>query len=185
MDNKNSPSKSNKKNTARDYVISILLAVIIALAFRTYVFARADVDGESMMSTLHDKDVIFVEKLSLLTHSIKRGQIIIFNSHNSADDIYVKRVIAVAGDEIEIKDGKVFLNGSELNESYLDSNTITTPGPFMKNNAIYKVEKDHVFVLGDNREDSIDSRILGPINIKDIKGHAIIRVYPFSRITIF
>lgn len=185
METKKSQHKSNSKNTARDYIISIIAAVIIALTFRTYIFARADVNGESMMSTLHDKDVIFVEKLSLLTHNIKRGQIIIFNSNNYADDIYVKRVIAVEGDEIEIKDGKVFLNGSELKEDYLDPNTITTPGPFMKDNGKYKIEKDHVFVLGDNRQDSIDSRILGPINIKDIKGHAVIRVYPFNRIRLF
>jgi signal peptidase I len=186
VENKNtSTRKSIIKSQIRDYSISILAAVIIALVFRSYVFARADVEGQSMYSTLNDKDVIFVEKISLLTHSIRRGQIIIFDSKNYNDDIYVKRVVAVEGDEIEIKDGKVFINNTELNENYLDKDTFTAPGTFMEKNKKYKVEKDHVFVLGDNRGNSIDSRILGPINVKNIKGHAIVRVYPFNNFRFF
>jgi signal peptidase I len=184
---KNQKIEKNKslKNTLLDYVISIAAAFIIALTFRSYVFARADVDGESMMSTLYDKDVIFVEKISKLTHNFKKGQIVIFNSKNYNEDIYVKRVIATYGDEIEIKNGKVFLNGFELEEPYLDKNTVTNPGPFMTKNKKYKLKEDEIFVLGDNRENSVDSRILGPINIKDIEGHVIFRIYPFNEIKIF
>jgi signal peptidase I len=175
----------DKKKVIRDYAISIIAAILIALTFRTYVFARADVDGQSMFSTLHDKDVLFVEKISLLTHSFKRGQIVIFDSGNYNKDIYVKRVIGVEGDEIEIKNNKVYLNGNELQEDYLDENTITAPGPFMSKNNKYKVEKDHVFVLGDNREDSVDSRVLGPISTKALKGHVVVRVYPFKNFRLF
>ena len=176
---------SNKKKIIRDYGISIIAAIIIAVTFRTYVFARADVDGKSMYSTLNDKDVLFVEKVSLLTHKINRGQIVIFDSKNYTNDIYVKRVIGIEGDEIEIKDGKVYLNGTALQENYLDENTVTNPGPFILKNGKYKVEKDYVFVLGDNREDSVDSRILGPISTKDLKGHVVVRVYPFNKFRLF
>lgn len=181
-------SENSKKGTRSkifEYVISIVAAFVIAFAFRQYVFARADVDGQSMQSTLHDKDVIFVEKLSLLSHNFKRGQIVIFNSHNYADDIYVKRVIAVEGDEVELKDGKVFLNGSELQESYLDEGTVTNPGTFLKENQKYTIEKGQVFVLGDNRGNSVDSRSIGPVNVKDVQGHVVVRIYPFSKMRTF
>ena len=174
-----------KKSQIKDYAVSIVAAVVIALAFRTYVFARADVDGLSMFSTLNNKDVLFVEKISTLTHSFKRGQIVIFDSENLDKDIYVKRIIGVPGDEIEIKNGKVYLNGSELQESYLDPDTVTNPGPILMKSGKFKVEEGYVFVLGDNRTDSIDSRMLGPISLKDIKGHAVIRVYPFDKIRTF
>lgn len=176
---------TTKKSQIRDYAVSIVAAVIIALTFRTYVFARADVEGQSMFSTLNNKDVLFVEKISTLTHSFKRGQIIIFDSKNYNKDIYVKRIIGVAGDEIEIKNSKVYLNGAELKEDYLDPSIITNPGPFLAKSGKYEVEPGYVFVLGDNRTDSIDSRILGPISIKDIKGHAVLRVYPFDKIRTF
>jgi signal peptidase I len=176
---------SEKSKQIRDYALSIIAAVVLALTFRTYVLARADVEGQSMYSTLHDKDVLFVEKISTLTHSYKRGQIIIFDSKNVNNDIYVKRVIGVEGDEVEVKNGKVYLNGQELKEDYLQPNIVTTPGPFLLKNGKYKVEKGYVFVLGDNRGDSVDSRMLGPISIKDIKGHAVVRVYPFNTIRTF
>ena len=168
--------------TIKDYVISIAVAIVIAVTFRSYVFARADVEGHSMFSTLNEKDVIFVEKISLLTHNIKRGQIIIFDSKNENRDIYVKRVIAVAGDTIEIKNKKVYLNDKELKEDYLDKGTKTFGASFLKDGDKFKVPEGHVFVLGDNREFSLDSRYIGPIKIKDIKGHAILRVYPFNKI---
>lgn len=176
---------SIKKSQIKDYAVSIVAAIVIAIAFRTYVFARADVDGLSMFSTLNNKDVLFVEKISTLTHSFKRGQIVIFDSKNLAHEIYVKRIIGIPGDEIEIKNGKVYLNSSELEENYLDSDTVTNPGPLFIKNAKFKVEEGYVFVLGDNRTDSIDSRMLGPISIKDIKGHAVVRVYPFDKIRTF
>jgi signal peptidase I len=176
---------SNKKSQVKEYVISIVVAIVIALIFRNYVFARADVDGYSMFSTLNNKDVLFVEKLSLLTNSIKKGEIIIFDSNNATHDIYVKRVIATAGDQIEVKNGKVYLNNIEVNEPYLDKDVITNPGPFLTTNQIYTIKPGYIFVMGDNRGDSVDSRILGPIALKDIKGHVILRAFPFNKMRFF
>lgn len=169
----------------RDYVISIGIAIAIALLFRAYVFARANVDGPSMMSTLKDKDVIFVEKLSLYSKSIKRGEIVTFDSGNATHDTYVKRVIGVAGDELEIKDGKVYRNGEVLNESYLNSGMKTLGGSFLGENKKYKVPEGYIFVMGDNRTVSLDSRYLGPISLKALNGHVILRAYPFNTIKTF
>jgi signal peptidase I len=169
----------------RDYAIAIISAMVIAMILRNYVITRADVDGSSMEATLSNKDVIFVEKLSLLTGNIKRGEIVIFNSKNTTGDTYVKRVMGVEGDEIQLKDGKVFLNGEELKEGYISADNNTYPGAFLTKDKVYKVEKGYVFVLGDNREHSKDSRDIGPVNIKDIKGQTILRVYPFKNFRLF
>lgn len=184
MEKEKKKSKS-KGAEIRDYVISIGIAIAIALLFRSFVFARANVDGPSMMSTLKDKDVIFVEKLSLYSKSIKRGEIVTFDSGNPTHDTYVKRVIGVAGDELEIKNDKVYRNGEVLKEPYLDSGMKTLGGNFLGVNKKYKVPEGYIFVMGDNRTVSLDSRILGPISLKALNGHVVLRAYPFNTIKTF
>lgn len=170
------------KLTAKEIVFLFLLALVISFSINKFIIARADVKGISMCSTLYDKDILFIEKLSLLTDSIKRGEIIVFDSNNENEDFFIKRVIAIEGDEIEIKNGKVFLNNKELKEDYLDEDEITKSASFMENHKKYKVKNREVFVLGDNRTVSYDSRYFGPIKTKYIEGHVIARCYPFDRI---
>lgn len=166
----------------KDYAISITVALAIALVFHTYVFARATVQGPSMQPTLQNNDILFLEKISTETSNVKRGQIVVFDSKDENGDYYIKRVIGIAGDTVEIKNGHVYLNGSMLNESYLSSNNITEPST---DESKYIVPDGSVFVLGDNRTNSKDSRVLGPIKIKDLKGHAVVRVFPFNKATVF
>lgn len=174
--------KTNIIKEIKDYGISIMIALGLAFVFHSYVLARANVDGPSMQPTLHNKDVIFLEKLSVETNHVKRGEIVVFDSKNENNDFYIKRVIGVEGDEVSISDGKVYVNGNQIKEDYLAPNTITEP---ITPQTTYKVPQGQVFVLGDNRGNSTDSRMLGCINIKDLKGHAIVRVYPFNQIRIF
>ncbi len=164
------------------YIFYIILAVVFALTFRTYVFARANVIGPSMQPTFNDKDSVFLEKVSTETGHISRGEIVTFYSKDENNDDYIKRVIGIAGDKVEIKDGKVYLNGQLLSENYLPEGTITEPNSLTTQ---YVIPEGYIFVLGDNRGNSTDSRILGPINLKDVKGHVILRVYPFSNIKAF
>ena len=181
----NNEEKSDKVSILKEikeYGISIVVALFLAFIFHSYVLARANVDGPSMQPTLHNNDVIFLEKLSVETNNIKRGEIIVFDSKNQNNDYYIKRVIGVEGDQVDIKDGKVYVNGNQIVENYLTPGTITEP---ITPKTTYKVEKDQVFVLGDNRGNSTDSRMLGCINVKDVKGHAILRAYPFSQIRTF
>lgn len=176
---------SKFKKELFQWVFSIGVAFLLTFTLRTYVISAADVDGSSMLPTLNDKDKIFVEKLSLFSNHYSKGEIVIFDSKNEKNDIYVKRVIAVAGDTIEIKDGHVYLNGSKLSEPYLKSNTATTGGSFLGENQKITINKGFIFVLGDNRAISLDSRYIGPINVKDIKGHVVLRSFPFNNIKTF
>jgi signal peptidase I len=180
--NKNDKNKTSNSRKVREYAVSILVAVVVAIIFHTYVFARANVDGPSMQPTLHTNDALFIEKISTELSDIKRGEIVIFKNKETNGSYYVKRVIGIAGDKIEIKDGHVFLNGQLLKEDYLAPNTMTEP---LTSQSVYIVPKGDVFVLGDNRTNSTDSRILGPIKITDVKGHAIARLFPFNKIRIF
>lgn len=163
------------------YALIFIISVLITILINKFVISRADIDGTSMQYTLQDKDITFVEKLSLLTHNFKRGEIITFNSNNKNKDVYIKRIIAVAGDQIQIKNEKVYLNKKPLQENYLSAGTMTATGPYLGNKT-YTIPNGYVFVLGDNRADSFDSRFFGTINVKDILGHAIIRIYPFTKI---
>lgn len=181
----NNQTKKRNKNLLKDimdYTFSIGMAIVIALVFRSYVFARANVDGPSMQPTLQNKDNVFMEKITTNLKSFQKGEIIVFDSNNKNHDYYVKRIIGVAGDKVEIKDGHVYLNDTLLKEDYLDPSAITEP---LTDTTQYIVPEGHVFVLGDNRTNSTDSRMLGPINVSDIKGHVVVRVFPFDKLKVF
>jgi len=178
MEERNNRIFKELKQNAGVFIVSLIIALVVNKA----VLARADVCQSSMESTLKEKDVLFMEKISVHTNSFKKGQIVVFKSHNVDDDNYVKRIIGTEGDQVKISSGKVYINGKLVEEQYLDANTITNGGEFLRENQTYEVPKGCIFVLGDNREVSSDSRDFGPINKKDILGHVIIRLYPFNKI---
>lgn len=163
-------------------MVYIVVVIVIAAILQRFVFARVTVTGPSMQPTFSNNDIIFLEKISTEIGHINRGEIVIFNSQDENNDNYIKRVIGVAGDKIEIKKSKVYLNGKELQEKYLPIETKTEPNSFT---TIYTIPKGYIFVLGDNRENSTDSRILGNISLKQVKGHVIFRIYPFKNMKIF
>lgn len=186
----NKGEKEEDKGTSigkeiRNMAISIAAALVISVFIRNNVFARADVQYTSMMNTLKEKDVLFVEKLCTFTHNYKRGEIIIFDVHNANNDTYIKRIIGLAGDTIELKDGDVYLNGKLLKEDYIMPGAKTEGEAFLKEGTVYKVPEGCVFAMGDNREVSLDCRGIGPVKFKDIKGHVVIRAYPFNTAKIF
>ncbi|WP_243122171.1 signal peptidase I [Clostridium thermarum] len=172
------------ESTIKEYAVSIVICVIMALIIRNFIIARADVDGQSMYPTLSNRDVVFVEKISTLWDKYSRGSIVIFQTHNARNDIYIKRVIAIAGDEIEVKGGKVYVNGEEAKEDYLPEGTFTEPERFLLENKKYKVPEGCIFVMGDNRSNSIDSRSFGPVKVEDVKGRAVMRFLPIKAMKI-
>lgn len=182
MDKEGKLNKSNFIKEAKDLIFVIVTALIMALLIHSYVFARVDVDGPSMQSTLHNKDVLFIEKVSTEMKKVKRGDIVVFDSKDVNGSNYIKRVIGIENDKIELKDDKVYLNDQELNEPYLDPQAVTQP---LTSQTKFTVPKGCIFVLGDNRTNSTDSRILGPINLNDVKGHAIVRIFPFNKLKNF
>ncbi|EYE88926.1 signal peptidase [Fervidicella metallireducens AeB] len=163
----------------KEWIICIIVAGAIAFLIKGYVFDIIQVSGTSMVPTLHDSDRVAVEKISLYNDNLKHGEIIIFDPGSKGRGIYIKRIIGLPGDEVEISDGCVYVNGKKLVEDYLK------PGTFTEGDQKLKVPNDSIFVLGDNREVSEDSRYIGPIPIKNIKGHAILRVFPFNQIRKF
>lgn len=153
---------------------------ILIIALVIFLFARPNfIYGSSMSPTLESSEVCLLEKVSYLAHMPQRGDIVVVASDIPLfawfDRLLVKRVIGLPGDLIEIKDNKVSLNGAVLDEPYIKGTQ--TPGAFSG-----LVPEGHVFVLGDNRGVSLDSRQLGPIAIKEIKGKLYMRVWPLKAI---
>jgi signal peptidase I len=160
-------------------------ALLVALVVRTTLAQAFWIPSPSMEPTLHEGDRVLVNKLSYRLHDVHRGDIIVFErppqaqSANPDDDIHdlIKRVIGLPGDTIEARaDGSVYVNGRRLNEPYIPSGVRTTRLPPQE------VPEGHVFVMGDNRNDSSDSRDFGPIDEDLIVGRAFLRIYPLGDI---
>ena len=187
-------------NEIKAIALTILGSIIIVAIVNTEVIASAKVQQESMENTLYNDEKLIVDKVSYNFTAPKREDIIIFFDNDEKGNILeegyeylkeiasisyntdtrtrlVKRVIGIPGDEIDIKDGYVYLNGSILEELYVKGETYSRDKEFP-----IKVEEDTVFVLGDNREVSKDSRNFGLVNINQIEGKAIFRISPFNRL---
>ncbi len=172
--------KDSTLKEIKEWIVSIVIAALIAFLIKGFVIDTMLVDGTSMLPNLHNRDRIIFEKVSLYSHNIKRGQIIILNPPEKPKSIYyVKRIIGLPGEKVKIKGGFVYIDGKKLTEPYLASGTYTG------DDMTLTVPENSVFVLGDNREVSEDSRVIGPIPIENIKGHAVLRIYPFDKITKF
>lgn len=168
--------KENIKNEIKEWIYSLVIAAVLAFAIKAFIFDIIQVSGRSMVPTLHNNDRVIVEKISMYRKKIYRGEIVILDPGSKGRGIYIKRIIGLPNETVEIKDGNVYINGDKLQEDYLE------PGTYTDVDLKITVPEDCVFVLGDNREVSEDSRYIGPIPIKNLKGHAVLRVYPFNDI---
>ena len=170
--------KKDEKNYFKiflDYAKVIILALLISFGIKTFVITSTIVDGRSMNPTVNYGDRLMVNKLFFMKKNITRGDIIDFYVP-SAKKYYLKRVIGVEGDTVEIIKDRVYLNGEMLEENYVSTN-VTTPH---NENTKWVVPQGHVFVLGDNRSNSRDGRDLGTIPRSDIVGKIVLRYYPFN-----
>lgn len=167
--------KRSRGREALSWVICIVGAVAVALLLRAFVFELVTVDGESMEPTLHSYQNLFVEKVSRYSGNIERGQIIIVN-YPGEDGVFVKRVVGLPGDTLEVRDGSLYVNGERREEPYI-----------LDQEMDYEMEKttvpaDSYFVLGDNRNDSLDSHLIGSIPQDMVRGHALFIIWPLSDI---
>lgn len=165
-------------------VRDIFLIIIVFILFGVFFVQPVVVEGTSMLPQLHDGERLLVNKLvyyriqSVSWGHIERGDIVVFWFPNDPDKSYVKRVIGLPGETVELKNGRVLVDGKELNEDYLDKEyTQTMPPPMTK-----KVEEHHYFVMGDNRDNSSDSRYWGLVPEKYIYGKAFFRYWKPSNI---
>ncbi len=134
-----------------DWIIVIVIAVLVSFIINAFIIVNATVPTQSMETTIMAGDRIIGSRLYYLRHEPRRGDIVVFEYPDDPSTLYVKRLIGMPGDHVEIHDGKVFINGEELYEPYL---TVTTEGEW----GPYDVPEDSYFMLGDNRNSSVDSR---------------------------
>ena len=167
--------KEYKKRETRGWIISLALAVIIALFLRFFVFEFIRVDGPSMEPTLYTDEYVFMEKVTYWFGEPQRGDIIIC-SFPDRTDTYVKRVIGIEGDTIAVQGGTLYING-EPNYDYYSEIMFTDMAPVV-------VPDNHVFVMGDNRNHSMDSSSssVGPIAYDMILGKALFVIWPIDKI---
>ncbi len=171
--------QENQKESWRkelyEWVQAIAVAVVLALIINQFVFAMVQVSGSSMVPTLHDKERLVITKLF---YTPKAKDIVVVKSHALGKHI-IKRVIAVPGDTIDInpETGDVFVNGELQNEPYIKEK-LRSAGQALS--YPLEVPEGYVFVMGDNRNNSQDSRSLGLIAYEDVVGRAALRITPFS-----
>lgn len=162
-----------------EWIKTIAISVLIALCITTFIARPTLVKQHSMYPTLEPNDYLILNKISYRFHKPERGDIVVFKTSlktsEGQDKNLIKRVIAVEGDEIVVENGNVYVNGEKLKEDYINGNS--TPGD---NNLV--VPENNVFVMGDNRPGSFDSRDMGTIEIDKIEGKALIRLFPFRKI---
>lgn len=166
------------KNPIREVLETVAIALILALLIRTFAFEVFVVDGVSMETTLHDNERLLVNKFVYRFRSPRPGDIVVFKYPRDPRRDFIKRTIAVAGDTVEIRDGQVFVNGTPLAEDYI---TRAGHSDFPR----FVVPPDSIFVLGDNRNNSQDSRVFGEVPLRNVKGKAFIRFWPLTRIRWF
>lgn len=175
-------AEEKAKNPGREIVSMLMyMAFILVLTFFVvrYVGQRTQVDGQSMESTLYDGDNLIVDKITYRFCDPQRFDIIVFPFQYKENTYYIKRIIGLPGETVQILDGDIYINGEILEENY-GKETMVSSG-----RAVNEIElgEDEYFVLGDNRNHSEDSRFedVGNIKRSDIIGRAFIRIWPFNR----
>ena len=182
--NKNEEAKQ-KPSVLRDFIEiidAVVVAVVAAVLILSLVFRTGYVDGPSMTSTMLDGDRYIV---SGLFYTPKVGDIVVFQpeARNNDYSLWVKRVIATEGQTVNINgDGEVYVDGQLIAEPYLDGHQVTYPKSYSKISFPLTVQPGEVFVMGDNRLDSKDSRDIGCVDIRKILGRVMFRFYPLNKI---
>jgi signal peptidase I len=163
-----------------EWVVVIAGALLVSLAVKTWLFQSFYIPSESMTPTLEINDRVIVNKLNDEIGDLARGDIVVFErpasmGEQDIEDL-IKRVIAFPGESVEAHDGHVFIDGTELAEPWLPAGVVTADFPAQV------IPDDHVWVMGDNRGGSTDSRVIGPIEESLLVGEAFVRIWPLDRL---
>lgn len=185
---KNQKEKKSLGREILEWIVTIVAALAIALVIRTFIFEPVRVDGQSMDDTLADGEVMFVSKLRYTSFDFIGGRISAFGDPKRFDVVicrypnrgytnFVKRIIGIPGDTVRIEDGYVYVNDEKYDEPYINDDYRTGLGA---NFPEFKVPEGQYFVMGDHRNNSNDSRYVGPIDRNMIVGHVVQVLFPFS-----
>lgn len=196
MDMEKDNTKTRTKSKIQEYVEAIIIAILIALFLRTFVIQAFKIPSRSMVPTLLVGDHLLVNKfiygvkIPFLRKTLipvtdpERGDIIVFIYPKDRSKDFIKRVIGVGGDTIEIKNKKIFLNGKEYIDAYgIYSDNVIYPGSIQPrdNFGPVTVPQGELFVMGDNRDESADSRYWGFVDLQDVEGKALIIYWSWNR----
>ena len=157
------------KKFLKEYV-PYLVVIILVILVKKFVVSPIKVNGESMMNTLHDGDIMILNIIGYRMDDLKRFDIVVVNTKR---EYIIKRVIGLPGETIEYRDNQLYVNGKKVKDSYASQET---------EDFKVTVKKGHYFVLGDNRTNSLDSRYFGMFSKKDILGKTKLTIFPFNRV---
>jgi signal peptidase I len=167
-----------------EWVAVIVGAVLVAVLIKTFLVQAFRIPSESMVSTLEVGDRVLVNKLSYRAHDINRGDVVVFTrppglpaGPGEPEDL-IKRVIGVPGDTLQAKEGLMYVNGKLLEEPYLPAGTST-----VNLDKTVTIQEGQAWVMGDNRNNSQDSRVFGPIETDSVIGRAFTIMWPPGRIS--
>ena len=168
-------------NSIFDFFQGIVVFMAMLVMVYLFLFSPQEINGESMFPTFYDKELLITNKIIYKLKAPKRGDVVIFKSPRNKDIDYIKRVIALPGETIMLKNSSYYINNQKLPEPYLESTVVTSAGTFLKEGLPFTVPDGTYFVSGDNRPHSSDSREFGPIPVGDFIGQALFRYWPVDK----
>lgn len=172
----------------KDHVIDFFQTLVVFAAIGTAIYwliaQPHKVSGSSMFPNFKNGDYIITDKISYRLGDPKRGDIVVFKNPKDETQDFIKRILGVPGDKIKVQNGKIILNGAELNEPYLH-NVTTNPGSFLKEGQEVTVEPGHYITIGDNRPASSDSREWGFVTRAELIGKVFLRYWPATEIGLY
>ena len=166
-----------------ELVETLVLTLVIFFVVQNFVAQPFQVKGDSMEHSFEPDDYVLVDKLSPHWDPYSRGDVVVLQPPEgwaAEKTPFIKRVIGVGGDTIEVRDGKVYVNGTALDEPYLFADATGLKQPTMSDEPDWVVPANDIFVLGDHRQASADSRLFGPIPVTSVLGRAVIRYWPLA-----
>lgn len=182
INNIGAPPQKNFFGNLGGYLIELFETLVIFGAIFAFIYLFIaqfhKVQGSSMVPTFHTGDYLITEKVGYKFKNPQRGDIIVLKNPRDESQDFIKRIIALPGDTIQIKDNNVYLNGQTLQESYLPAGTPTRSGTFLTEGSAITVGSNQYFAFGDNRKNSSDSRDWGPVTKEEIVGKAFFRYWP-------
>lgn len=169
-----------QENPWVETIKTLVTAGILAIGIRTFVAEARYIPSESMLPTLEINDRLIIEKVSYHFKDPKRGDVVVFYptevlEQQNYKDAFIKRVIGIPGDVVEVNSGNVYVNGRQLEEEYINEAPDYDYGPVT-------ISEDHYLVLGDNRNNSYDSHYWGFVPREKLVGKAFVRFWPFNRV---
>ncbi|WP_035342368.1 signal peptidase I [Halalkalibacter hemicellulosilyticus] len=171
------------KNEWMEWVKAIVVALLLAFLIRTFLFTSYEVQGESMEPSVFDGERFIVNKVGYGFSDPQRFDLVVFHASETED--YIKRVIGLPGDQISYTNDTLYINGEEIEEPFLEAMKKDGRDRYTRDFAMEEiVPEDHVFVLGDNRPNSLDSRRLGFIPMDHIVGKVDLRFWPITDVGI-